>query len=101
MFCIWQVGFFLWHRNDYLNDIDPKPFEIICYHCQQAIEKMLKGVLLSKGVGIKKTYDLGLLAEMLMGYMEVDERYLEMCDDLTPYGVKLDTRRNCLLKNIM
>lgn len=67
----------------------PKPFEIICYHCQQAIEKMLKGVLLSKGVGIKKTHDLGLLAEMLMEYMEVDERYLEMCDDLTPYGVKI------------
>lgn len=23
----------------------PKPLEIICYHCQQSIEKLLKGVL--------------------------------------------------------
>lgn len=67
----------------------PKPLEIICYHCQQSIEKLLKGVLISKDVDIKKTHDLGLLAEMLQDYETVDERYLEMCDDLTPYGVKI------------
>ena len=67
----------------------PKPLEIICYHCQQAIEKLLKGVLISRGVTIKKTHDLGLLAEMLQEYTEVDEKYLEMCDDLTPYGIKI------------
>ena len=67
----------------------PKPLEIICYHCQQAIEKLLKGVLISRGVTIKKTHDLGLLAEMLQEYTEVDEKYLEICDDLTPYGVKI------------
>ena len=67
----------------------PKPFEIICYHCQQAIEKLLKGVLISKDVTIKKTHDLGLLAEMLQEYTEADEKYLEMCDDLTQYGVKI------------
>ena len=68
----------------------PKPLEIICYHCQQAIEKLLKGVLIFRGVTIKKTHDLGLLAEMLQEYTEVDEKYLEMCDDLTPYK---ETRR--------
>lgn len=26
---------------------------------------------------------------MLREYTEVDEKYLEMCDDLTPYGVKI------------
>lgn len=67
----------------------PKPLEIICYHCQQSIEKLLKGVLISKDVAMKKTHDLGLLAEMLQEYETVDEKYLEMCDDLTPYGVKI------------
>lgn len=67
----------------------PKPLEIICYHCQQSIEKLLKGVLFSYGVTIKKTHDLGLLAEMLQEYVEIDSRYMEMCDDLTPYGVKI------------
>lgn len=67
----------------------PQPLEIICYHCQQAIEKLLKGVLISKGVTVKKTHDLGLLAEKLQEYEQVEETYLEMCDDLTPYGVKI------------
>lgn len=67
----------------------PKPLEIICYHCQQTVEKLLKGFLISKGVTIKKTHDLGLLAEMMQEYVEVDEKYLEMCDELTPYGVKI------------
>lgn len=67
----------------------PKPLEIICFHCQQSVEKLLKGVLLSRGVTIKKTHDLGLLAEMLQEYMVVDEKYLEICDNLTPYGVKI------------
>lgn len=67
----------------------PKPLEIICYHCQQSIEKLLKGVLISRDVTIKKTHDLGLLAEMLQDYETIDERYLEMCDDLTPYDVKI------------
>ena len=67
----------------------PKPLEIICYHCQQSIEKLLKGLLISKNVTIKKTHDLDLLAELLQEYETVDEKYLEMCDDLTPYGVKI------------
>ena len=67
----------------------PKPLEIICYHCHQTVEKLLKGVLISRGVTIEKTHDLGLLAEMLQEYTEVDEKYLEICDDLTPYGVKI------------
>ena len=38
-------------------------------------EDLLKGVLISKGVMIKKTHDLGLLAEMLQEYVEIDEKY--------------------------
>lgn len=79
---------FMTARHLYEN-MYPKPLEIICYHCQQAVEKLLKGVLISKGVIVKKTHDLGLLAEMLQDFLEVDEKYLEMCDNLTPYGVKI------------
>lgn len=65
----------------------PKPLEIICYLCEQAAEKMLKGVLLSYGASLKKTHDLGLLAEELSSYVQVANRYYEICDNLTPYGV--------------
>lgn len=67
----------------------PQPREIICYHCQQAIEKALKGLLIAYGKGIKKTHDLGLLAEMLQDYCEVPEEYIDLCDNLTPYGVRV------------
>lgn len=65
----------------------PKPLEIICYHCEQAAEKMLKGVLLSFGADLKKTHDLGLLAEQLSAFVPVENHYFEICDNLTPYGV--------------
>lgn len=67
----------------------PKPLETICYHCQQAIEKMLKGALVGYGMKIQKTHDLGLLAEQLQEFVEISEEHLEMCDNLTPYGVKI------------
>lgn len=75
-------------RHLYAN-MRPRPLEIICYHCQQAIEKLLKCILLAKGEPVRKTHDLGLLAEQLQEYIDVEERFLEMCDDLTPYGVKI------------
>ncbi len=67
----------------------PQPYEIICYHCQQAVEKLLKGLMASKGEKIEKTHDLGLLAELLSKHIEIDETLLDMCDDLTPYGVNI------------
>lgn len=67
----------------------PQPHEIICYHCQQAVEKALKGLLIANGAHIQRTHDLGLLAERLQAFMEIDENYLEICDNLTPYGVKV------------
>lgn len=27
----------------------PKPYEIICYHCQQAAEKAIKGIIINGG----------------------------------------------------
>ncbi len=66
----------------------PKPREIICYHCEQAVEKILKAALIFYGWEIRKTHDLGMLAETLMSYMEVPESYLSMCEALTPFGIK-------------
>ncbi len=83
----------------YLYDnMRPLPLEIICYHCQQAIEKLLKGALLAKGAGLQKTHDLGLLAEQLQEFVNVTEDYIEMCDNLTPYGVKIRYPQELLIE---
>ena len=38
----------------------PKPYEIICYHCQQAVEKMIKGIIIAVEIpgGMPKSHDL-------------------------------------------
>lgn len=67
----------------------PKPLEIICYHCQQAVEKVFKAILILNGCEIKRTHDLGLLAELCAQYMEISDNIYDICDNLTPYGVKI------------
>lgn len=66
-----------------------KPLEIICYHCQQAAEKMLKALILANDGELQKTHDLGLLAEQLEEFFHVPENVLNAADSLTPYGVKI------------
>jgi len=39
------------------------PIEIICYHCQQAAEKMLKAYIITQNNTFKKTHDLETLIE--------------------------------------
>ena len=71
------------------NTMRPQPLEVICYHCQQAAEKYLKGYLIYKGVTEPpKTHDLVFLSDMCI---EFDIRFNEIeraCDVLTRYGVQ-------------
>lgn len=39
------------------------PIEIICYHCQQSAEKMLKAYIIAQNTAFKKTHDLETLIE--------------------------------------
>ena len=47
-----------------LSEAVRKPFEIICYHCAQAIEKYLKGYLTYNDITPEKTHNLLLLLEL-------------------------------------
>ena len=68
--------------------VHPKPLEIICYHCQQSAEKMLKGFLVSNLVEPPKTHDLQHLCEMCIEIDNSFESLKEICKDLNPYGVQ-------------
>ena len=75
---------------NHLNEIQyRKPREIICYHCQQAAEKMLKALILAYDGDLQKTHDLGLLADELSEFITFSEKVLNSVDALTPYGVKI------------
>lgn len=42
-------------------------FDVIAFHCQQAVEKMLKAYLVSRSRSFQKTHDLGLLLDYTAG----------------------------------
>ena len=72
----------------YLTGMRPQPLEIICYHCQQSIEKALKGYLLFHGAEAPKMHDLVRLCELCAG---IDEQFVSLgraCAQLSAYGVQ-------------
>ncbi|HHY13741.1 MAG TPA: HEPN domain-containing protein [Thermoanaerobacterales bacterium] len=72
----------------FLQDMNPQPLEIICYHCQQSAEKYLKGYIALNGGRLIKTHDLTLLNRICKKY---DSDFKEIEDDaieLVDYGVQ-------------
>ena len=72
----------------YLMSMKPKPIEIICYHCQQCVEKLLKGYIALNGGEILKTHDLITLNKICIEYNFVFYDIKDQCIDLTDYGVQ-------------
>ena len=74
---------------EHLLTLHPLPLEIICYHCQQAAEKYLKGYLVFEGtIEPPKTHDLVLLN---IDCMKIDTRFNSIsraCEVLTRYSVQ-------------
>ena len=74
---------------NYLQNMQPIPLEIICYHCQQTAEKYLKGFLALNGDEIKRTHDLVLLNTLCQ---KIDKDFHQIAEDcflLTDYGVNI------------
>ena len=63
--------------------------DIIGFHCQQAVEKLLKALLSMLGVRFRKTHDLREIMDLLAdsGHPVPDD--LQESDALTPYAVLL------------
>ena len=67
------------------NQLKPK-YEIICYHCQQCAEKILKGYIASKNGRLQKTHDLVVLCETCTNYDSDFEKIIGHCSDLTIFA---------------
>jgi len=65
--------------------VKPK-YEIICYHCQQSAEKVLKGFIASKNGKLQKTHDLVVLCETCANWDPNFEKIIVNCSDLTIYS---------------
>jgi len=68
--------------------MNPKPLEIIGFHCQQAAEKLLKGFLASNSIEPPKIHDIQRLCEMCMEINGDFEKMKAVCEELNPYSVQ-------------
>ena len=49
------------------------PYDIVCFHAQQAIEKLLKALLVSYNLPLPRTHDLEELQRLLLATRQHDE----------------------------
>jgi len=71
-----------------LKEMRPQHHEIICYHCEQAVEKYLKGFLVSKGQMPPKTHDLTHLCNICAEQDQGIINLLPQCSYLKQFGVQ-------------
>lgn len=69
-------------------NMHPAPLEIICFHCHQAAEKFLKGILVAFDVEPEKTHDLSKLTATLKAYLPVPKEFSDFEKTLTQFGVR-------------
>jgi HEPN domain-containing protein len=65
----------------------PTPLEIVCYHSQQAAEKMLKCFLVSKNIPVPRIHDMQILCEKCVELEDSFNDIYEASVMLTRYSV--------------
>ena len=81
-------------RNDLLNAdnnlaADEVPYDTVCFHCQQAAEKVLKAFLAGHGHPPPRTHDLLLLLQGVIALKNDAERIREPLVVLQPYAIEV------------
>jgi len=58
-----------------------------CYHCEQAVEKMLKAYIIAKENRLIKTHDLDVLLEKCEVHSSDFSIFKKVCEDITTFSV--------------
>jgi HEPN domain-containing protein len=66
--------------------LDPPAFGMAAYHCQQAAEKLTKGLLAAAGVPFRKTHDLNELADLAAAHYPAARQVLDVIRPFTVWG---------------
>ncbi len=72
--------------------LHPRPYEIICYHCQQTAEKAVKAVIVSLGAqgGLPKIHSISFLMNQIKDQLKdvngitIEDSLFDAADLLTP-----------------
>lgn len=65
--------------------LDPPSPGFAAYHCQQAAEKTMKGLLIAAGRGFRKIHDLDELADLVCPLYPTLSGDLDLCRPLTSW----------------
>jgi HEPN domain-containing protein len=81
-------------KNDLLNAdnnlaSEQVPYDTVCFHCQQAAEKLLKGFLVSHNKEYPITHNLFVILENILEYDSSAEYLRESLAILNPYSVEV------------
>jgi HEPN domain-containing protein len=66
---------------------DPPSYSGAAFHCQQAVEKLLKGFLVQAGIDFRKTHDLDTLAHSVAAHFPLIMPLLAPLPHWTSWGV--------------
>jgi HEPN domain-containing protein len=67
----------------------PEYTDAICFHCQQAVEKYLKALLVYLNVDFEKTHHLPYLLDLLNEKLEIKDDIYEIAESLDSYAVEV------------
>ncbi|MGB2862713.1 MAG: HEPN domain-containing protein [Sedimentisphaerales bacterium] len=65
------------------------PYDTVCFHCQQAAEKLLKGLLVAHGYEYPITHNLFVVLEKVLEFDPLAESLRETLALLNPYSVEV------------
>jgi HEPN domain-containing protein len=77
-----------WQTVEILTASKQCPADVVCFHCQQFAEKLLKGVLTLHSIEAPKTHDLRRLIHLAEPFVPELSRLLDASDKLTFHGVE-------------
>lgn len=67
----------------------PDYFDTIAFHCQQAVEKYIKAILVFYNIEFQRSHDLVYLLELLSRKIEIDEIKFRKAFTLNNFGVQI------------
>ena len=67
----------------------PDYFDTIAFHCQQAVEKYIKAMLIFYKIEFLRSHDLIYLLELLSRKIDVDESRFKKAFTLNNFGVQI------------
>lgn len=81
-------------KNDLLNAdnnlaSEQIPYDTVCFHCQQAAEKLLKAYLVAHNKAYPITHNLFTILEYILEYDSTAENFRESLAILNPYSVEV------------